>query len=271
MTDREIMTAQHRLEQKRREAKIITLPKPELASKTLPAVFQTEAESGEVPEFCELHREPLPCPVCKIINDDAAKAKENRALSAINDIRIGKRYQGVTFDDYKPTAPQAERVKTICSRYAVTFADRIKGCDSLLMLGNPGTGKNMLAACICREVALQGFSALHTTAMKLVRKIKTSWGKNSDKDEQEMIDQFARPDLLVIDEIGVQFGSVTEKILLFEAINGRYEEMRPTILISNLSLDEVEKYLGVTLIDRFYEGKSSVLEFTWESYRRVAA
>lgn len=224
--------------------------------------------NGEIIHFCEYHREILPCPVCKAIEEDAAKARENRALSAIKDIQIGKRYQGIGFDDYIPTSQNAEKIKTICSRYADTFYERLSGCDSLLMLGNPGTGKNMLAACICREVALQGFTALHTTAMKLVRKIKTSWGKGSEKDEQEMIDQFARPDLLVIDEIGGQFGSVTEKILLFEAINGRYEEMRPTILISNLSLDEVEKYLGVTLIDRFYEGKSSVLEFTWESYRR---
>jgi DNA replication protein DnaC len=232
----------------------------------MPEISPTTAPSGEI---CTAHREPLPCPVCEVLKAEARQAREVRSLAGLKDIQIGKRYREATFDDYKPVNREAERVKAVCQRYAETFSSRLEGGDSLLLLGAPGTGKNMLAACICKEIVGQGYTALHTTAMKLVRKIKTSWGK-FDLDEQEMIDQFARPDLLVVDEIGVQFGSVTEKILQFEAINGRYEERRPTILISNLAVAEVETYLGATLIDRFYEGKSAVLVFDWDSYRRRA-
>jgi DNA replication protein DnaC len=217
---------------------------------------------------CEIHNETIPCLICSALLSEKTRAKEARALAGIKDIGIGKRYQDMSFKDYKATNQAAQDVLDTCIRYCHTFPDRLAGCDSLLMLGKPGTGKNMLAACICKEIVGQGYTALHTTAMKMVRKIKTSWGKDSGKDEQELIDQFAKPDLLVVDEIGVQFNSLAEKILLFEAVNGRYEEKKPTILISNLSLDEVERYLGVTLIDRFHEGKSAVLEFTWDSFRR---
>ena len=172
------------------------------------------------------------------------------------------------FADYIPVDVASQRVKTICERYSDTFNDRLQNCDSVLMFGNPGTGKNMLAACICQSLVTNQFSVIHTTAMKLVRKIKESWGKGKDQTEQEAINQFSNPDLLVIDEIGVQFGSETEKILLFEVINERYENMRPTVLISNLGAVDVEDYLGSRIIDRFHEGKSSMLEFTWESYRR---
>jgi DNA replication protein DnaC len=231
----------------------------------MPAVLSTSPINGEK---CTAHRETLPCPVCEVLAADAKKAKELKSLAGIRDIQIGRRYHSMTFDDYKPATEKAAEILAGCIRYANTFQQRLEGCDSLLMLGRPGTGKNMLAACICKEVVGQGHTALHTTAMRLVRKIKTSWGKDSEKDEQAMIDQFAKPDLLVVDEVGVQFGSVTEKILLFEAINGRYENMRPTILISNLSLDDVEKFMGVTLVDRFHEGKSAVMVFDWDSYRR---
>ena len=48
-----------------------------------------------------------------------------------------------------------------------------------------------------------------------------------------MVAGFIRPDLLILDEVGVQFGSETEKMILFEIINGRYEQLKPTIVISN--------------------------------------
>jgi DNA replication protein DnaC len=217
---------------------------------------------------CSIHHgSAIPCEVCALQDDVNQKQKEAAALKGIRDIQIGKRYLNTTFTDFVPPTEEAIKIKTACQRYAATFGDRLAGCDSLLMLGTPGTGKNMLAACICKNIATQGFTALHTTAIKLVRKVKTSWG-NSELDEQELIDQFTKPDLLVIDEVGVQFGSPTEKIILFEVINGRYEEMRPTVLISNLTLADAETYLGPRIIDRFYEGKSSLLEFNWASYRR---
>jgi len=186
----------------------------------------------------------------------------------LGNIRLGKRYRNVAFESYLPTCDAAARVKMICQKYATTFADRLAGCDNLLMLGNPGTGKNMLAAAICHQIVQGGFQAVHTTALRLVRRIAETWGGKSTEKEQDVIDSFSLPDLLVVDEVGVQYDTVREKILLFEALNGRYEEEKPTIIISNYPLNDVERYLGPTVMDRFYEGKSSVLEFSWGSHRR---
>ena len=106
--------------------------------------------------------------------------------------------------------------------------------------------------------------------MKLTRRIEESWGSAKAETEQLAIKAFTTPDLLVIDEVGSQFGSKTEELLLFEVLNDRYEDMKPTILISNFSLVDIEKFLGERVIDRIHAGKSTVVSFTWESFRRKA-
>ena len=78
------------------------------------------------------------------------------------------------------------------------------------------------------------------------------------------------PDLLILDEVGVQFGSDAEKLILFEIINTRYQDMKPTILISNLTLVELGKYIGERVVDRMREGGGAILSFDWDSYRGAA-
>ncbi|EJF3060091.1 ATP-binding protein, partial [Escherichia coli] len=72
---------------------------------------------------------------------------------------------------------------------------------------------------------------------------------------------------LIIDEVGVQFGSDAEKLIMFEIINTRYEYMKPTILISNQSKDELSAFIGERVIDRMNDGGGCTLAFTWDSYR----
>ena len=72
--------------------------------------------------------------------------------------------------------------------------------------------------------------------------------------EAEVIRIYTDPELLIIDEVGVQFGSEAEKLILFEIINTRYERMMPTILISNLPKDELSAFIGERVIDRMNDG-----------------
>ncbi|HBH7937850.1 TPA: ATP-binding protein, partial [Escherichia coli] len=47
----------------------------------------------------------------------------------------------------------------------------------------------------------------------------------------------------------------------------RYERMKPTILISNQSKDELSAFIGERVIDRMNDGGGCTLAFTWDSYR----
>jgi len=75
-------------------------------------------------------------------------------------------------------------------------------------------------------------------------------------------------DLLVLDEVGVQFGTETENLVLFRILNRRYEDMKPTILVSNVEIGKLTEFVGERVIDRLCEGGGGILEFTWESARQ---
>ncbi|PAV01844.1 ATP-binding protein [Arsenophonus sp. ENCA] len=135
------------------------------------------------------------------------------------------------------------------------------------------TGKNHLALSIAKHVINEHqSSALFTTVLRIAREFKSTWGKNAECSEADVIKRYAQPDLLIIDEVGVQFGSEAEKMILFEVINARYESMKPTIIISNLALNELFGFIGERVIDRMNDGGGCTLAFTWRSYRsRMAA
>jgi len=137
----------------------------------------------------------------------------------------------------------------------------------------PGTGKNHLALSIARHVINEHqSSALLTTVLRIAREFKSTWSKNAECSEADVIKRYTQPDLIIIDEVGVQFGSEAEKMILFEVFNTRYESMKPTILISNLALNELTGFIGERVIDRMNDGGGCTLTFTWSSYRsRIAA
>jgi hypothetical protein len=87
---------------------------------------------------------------------------------------------------------------------------------------------------------------------------------------REAVKWFVEPDLLVLDEIGVQYGTETEQKILFRIIDLRYEEMKPTILISNLAIPAFTEFVGERVVDRMRENGGMLFAFDWESYRSKA-
>lgn len=234
----------------------------------LSATTLTRPPTGDI-KFCSVHHgQTLPCEVCREQAELSDRRRQAEFASRFRSVQVGSRYHDASFESYVPAGPDAMRVLAACRRYVETFPARLLSGDGLMLIGNPGTGKNHLAACICRGVVESGYTALHTSALKLVRRIKESWRHDATETEQCVITSFTVPDVLVIDEVGIQFGSAAELLLLFEVLNDRYSERRPTILLSNLTLANLEGYLGPQIVDRFHEGNSAVLEFSWESYRR---
>ena len=212
------------------------------------------------------------CPLCQANSErheaELAKAQTQRKMARLEELQIGKRFRSCTWDDYKPVNTKAAHHKDVLMRYANGFDKALEVGASGMLIGNPGTGKNMLAALVCKTVLEHGHTFLHTTVAKLVRRVRQTWRTGATETEKQALASFTKPDLLVVDEIGVQAGTDNEINILTEVINDRYEEMLPTLVISNLTFDKLETLLGPRIIDRLYDGGGFLLVFDWGSYRR---
>jgi DNA replication protein DnaC len=83
----------------------------------------------------------------------------------------------------------------------------------------------------------------------------------------EVLEKLSRLDLLVLDEVGVSFGTEPEKVQLFNVINGRYNQVRPTIVTSNLDVAGMTAYLGERSMDRLKENAADMVVLTGQSRR----
>jgi len=138
---------------------------------------------------------------------------------------------------------------------------------SAILCGMPGTGKTHLAIGVALHIMKTGKIAAFTTVQRMIRRLKDSWRNDSQESESDVIGLLVYPDLLIIDEIGVQFGSEFEKNFMFDLLNERYEKRKPTILLSNLTPTEIKVFLGDRVYDRLKEDGGQCVAFDWASYR----
>lgn len=216
------------------------------------------------------------CPACTEAREaaqraiDDAKAADDRSEKwrrQLGQAEIPERFQDRTIDGFVAESGPQRRAKAFAQEYAEGFDGVLKTGRCALFLGRPGTGKTHLAVGICRRAMEQHRTALFSTVMRAIRRIKSSWHRSADETEDAAIKVFVEPDLLVLDEVGVQFGSETEQMYLFDILNERYERRRPTILLSNLAVHDVQRYLGERVFDRLREDGGAVIPFDWESHR----
>jgi DNA replication protein DnaC len=89
-------------------------------------------------------------------------------------------------------------------------------------MGNFGTGKTHLAVGIGLQVMREHkASVLFATAGRMVRMVKDSWARNSGVTESDVVAQMVFPDLLIVDEVGVQQGTEFERNVMFDVLNDR--------------------------------------------------
>ena len=205
---------------------------------------------------------------------DEAKAREARLAAwqrKIGQSGIPDRFHDRTLQNFIANAERQRSALAFAQAYATEFDQVMKIGRSALFVGKPGTGKTHLACGIGLQVMReQNRTVLFSTVMRAIRRIKDSWGRDSRQTESQAIETLVSPDLLILDEVGVQFGSDFEKNMLFDVLNERYENRRPTILMSNLAVNEVTAYLGERIIDRIREDGGGLIVFDWESHRGAA-
>ena len=144
---------------------------------------------------------------------------------------------------------------------------------SLLIWGEYGVGKSMLAGSIAHELLKKGITVIFSQFADIIRKIY--YTKNEDNLGYQR--QLENVDLLIIDEVGVDRREVNENqaMLLGKILRTRYNRGLGAILITNQKPDESggKSQLHMSLTDYSYESikmlNPLVLELRGRNRRRV--
>ena len=248
-----------------------------------PKTRQDRCEThGEFESRCFIGSIWSKCPTCDAERvqreQDEAEARERERRRAEWTARvrmsgIPERFQARTLESFVAETPAQQYALAFAKSFADNFDQARATGRSALFVGKPGTGKTHLAAGIGLQVMReQNRTVLFTTVMRAIRRVKDSWAKGSEETESQAVALLASTDLLILDEVGVQFGSEFERNILFDVLNERYEKRRPSILLSNLDTAEVTAYLGERVVDRIREDGGERIVFGWDSYRsRIGA
>lgn len=210
------------------------------------------------------------CPHCKAEKEaeKIAKATEEnnqRLMKKIGKCGIPKRHQHCRVSTYQADTPKQQTLKAEITAYA---KEMISGSlkRNFVMLGNCGTGKTHLACAVGMEAVKQGQSVLFATASEIIRRVQAAH-KSQTETEWELMNTFADLDLLIIDEVGVQYATESANRIITEIVNARYNNEKPTIFISNLSPAEFQAVMGERAMSRMREDGCKPFVCDWQDYR----
>ena len=143
----------------------------------------------------------------------------------------------------------------------------IRDRRDVLWLGPPGTGKSHL----CQAIGVAAIRAGHTVYYRSIFDTVRDFLHDEAMDGHEkVLQRYLKPDLLIIDDMGMKQLPKRSGEYLFEIIMRRHE-LRSTMMTSNRPLDDWGKLIGdvpsaTAILDRFLH-RAELVQITGKSYR----
>jgi DNA replication protein DnaC len=211
------------------------------------------------PRFGRL--EPCTCRAAEI-----AQAARSRLFEMSHLDRLSH----LTFENFNPKGnkkakfmtPQDVHSLETAKEAAENFARHPQGW--LLLEGGYGCGKTHLAAAIANYAVSMGTPTLFITVPDLLDSLRFAFS-NPETTFEARFEEVRNADLLVLDDFGTQNATPWAQEKLFQIINYRYINKFPTVITTNLMLDEIESRIRSRLQDEEFVRRVVI---TAPDYRR---
>ena len=196
---------------------------------------------------------------------ELAERKQRSLERRLSSAKLGRFKPLTEFDWQWPSKIDQAAVQRLMQLDFLTEASNI------IILGSNGVGKSTIAQNLGYKAVMQGHTVLFTTAANMLNDLAAQDGDNALR---RRLSYYAKPKLLIIDEVGYLSYSNRHADLLFEIINRRYEK-NATIVTTNRPFSEWNDVFPnaacvVSLIDRLVH-HSEVLAIEGDSYRMKEA
>ena len=155
-----------------------------------------------------------------------------------------------------------EKTYHTCRRYAQSFSEK---SPNLLFSGDTGLGKTFLSACIARTVADNGYSVMYESAGHLFTNLERAKFSGDEAARRES-DRYLVCDLLIVDDLGTEMPGQFTTAALYSLINDRILSGKPTIISTNLTVEEFEKRYNRQIASRL-RGSYTRVPFLGEDIR----
>jgi DNA replication protein DnaC len=151
--------------------------------------------------------------------------------------------------------------------YELATCRFVREARDVLFLGPPGVGKSFLVQALGYQALKSGFVVLYRSIFDVVRDFLHDEALGG---EDKVLARYLKPDLLLIDDMGMKQLPKRSGEYLFEIIMRRYET-RSTMMTSNRPLEDWGKLIGdvpsaTAILDRFLH-HAEIVQITGKSYR----
>ncbi len=187
-----------------------------------------------------------------------------------NERRIGRRVHAAQFRELKALDQFDWSFNTSVHRkqlYDLATCRFIREMRDVLFLGPPGVGKTFLVQALGYEAIKQGFVVLYRSIFDIVRDFLQD---EALAGQDKALARYLKPDLLIIDDMGMKNLARNSGEYLFEIVMRRHQT-RSTIMTSNRPLEDWGKLVGdvpsaTAILDRFLH-HAQIISITGRSYR----